>query len=103
MNKVVPINRVRGTGANPDAQDNERTPEEAFLVAGAILTLVLPQFVLSVYGGLVAFAVCAGIALAGAAWGVASYKRSSYPVESRITGTTSQAPPKQIKPLPKAA
>lgn len=115
MNKVVQINRGRHPSDDVEARSSERipekaflsgarTPEEAFLVAGAFLALVLPQFVLSVYGGRAALVACAGSGLAGVAWGVAAYCRSSYRITSCVdAGTMPQSPPSKDAALPKAA
>jgi len=77
MGDVVSINRQhQGStynfmGAYIKAQKNQRIPEEVTFVAGVILTVGLPEYFLSVYGGLIAFIVFAVSLIVGVGLGVA--------------------------------
>lgn len=104
MNKIISINRRRPLAAYLNAQHNERSFEQAFLVVGAVLSIALPQFALSAYGGLVAFAACLGCGVAGVVWGAAIYRRSPYRVAVCVEkGSLPQAPPRKDATRRKAA
>ena len=110
MNNVVTINK-NNKGSNAsflsayiEAQNNQRIPDEVFFVAGAILTVGLPEFFFSFYGGLILFFVFAGMLLVGAGLGVAAYYyRSSYQTLTLSRGTVSQVPPSAQDTTKKAA
>jgi hypothetical protein len=60
-------------GSYIKAQNDQRIPEEVFFVAGVILTVGLPELVLSIYGGLTPFIVLASTLLAGGGLGLVAY------------------------------
>jgi hypothetical protein len=87
-----------------EAQNNQRIPEEVFFVAGAILTVGLPEFFFSFYGGLIPFFVLAISLLVGAGLGVATYYyRSPYQTLALSKGAVAQAPPSRKGTTKKAA
>lgn len=97
MSNVISINKNsegdKGSflGAYIEAQNNQHIPEEVFFVAGVILTVGLPEFLLSVYGGLIPFIVFASSLLAGIGLGLATdYYKTPYQTLSLSKGTESQ-------------
>ena len=75
---VVSINSYKVLGMYLNALERERIPEEVYFVVGVIFSLVLPQFIYSLYGGFPAVAAFAASGLAGLALGFAKYRRSPY-------------------------
>jgi hypothetical protein len=72
MNNLVSINRGKVLGDYIDAQFGETT-EDAYFYAGVLLSVVLPQYALSVYGRffpMIAFAITG---LVGLTLGLARY------------------------------
>ena len=93
MNNVVPINSKEFLSAYRYAQDGEWSPEATFLFVGGILSAVLPQTIISVYGGFTPLIAFFGVALGGAIWGLAMYRRAPDESAFRIdTGTMPQTP-----------
>lgn len=87
------------------AQNNQRIPDEVFFVAGAILTVGLPELFFSFYGGFVLFLLLAGSLLVGAVVGVATYYyRSPFQTLSLKKATTIlEVPPNRKDTTRKAA
>lgn len=73
MNNVVSINRRKVLGAYIDAQAGGLANEDAYFCAGVLSSLVMPQYVLFVYGGSLALIAFAVTGLIGLALGVAKY------------------------------
>ena len=110
MSKSVSISKENKSrkdcflGAYIEAQNNQRIPEEVYFVAGAILTVGLPEFFFSFYGGLIPFFVFATSLLAGVGLGLATYyyELLYQPLLLNI-GTVSQVPPSKKNTTKKAA
>lgn len=91
-------------GAYIEAQNNQRIPDEVVFVAGAILTVGLPEFFFSFYGGLIPFFVLAGSVLAGAGLGVVTYyHKPPYLTLSLGKGIVLQRPPNKKDTTGRAA
>jgi hypothetical protein len=91
-------------GAYIDAQNNQRIPEEVIFVAGVILTLGLPEFFLSIYGGLIPLIVFASSLLVGSGLGVAiNYYKLPYQTLSLNEEAESQVPASKNDTKKKAA
>ena len=109
MSNVISINKGNKRsndflGAYIEAQNNRRIPEEIFFVAGAILTVGLPEFIFSIYGGLIPFFVFASSLLVGAGSGLANYYyRSPYLTLSLSDRAGLQVPPGKKDTTDKAA
>jgi hypothetical protein len=87
-----------------ESQNNQRIPEVVFFVAGAILTIGLPELYFSIYGGLIPFFVFAGCLLSGAGLGVGVYRfRSPYQILAINGRTVSQVTPSKEDTTKKAA
>lgn len=110
MRNIVSINNDNKSdndvflGAYIEAQKNQRIPEEVYFVAGAILTVGLPEIFFIFYGGLIPFFVFASSLLVGIGLGVTKYYYGSpYQTLSLARGTVSQAPPSEQDTTRKAA
>jgi hypothetical protein len=73
MNNVVSINRGKVLGAYIDAQCSGLAKEDAYFYAGVLSSLVLPQYVLFIYGGFLALIAFAITGLIGLTLGVTRY------------------------------
>jgi hypothetical protein len=73
MNNLVSINSKKVLGAYMDAQNSELITEGTYFYMGVLLSVVLPQFVLSVYGGFLPLIELALSAVVGSSIGLARY------------------------------
>ncbi len=109
MSNVISINKGNKRsndflGAYIEAQNNQRIPEEVFFAAGAILTVGLPEFIFSIYGGLIPFFVFASSLVAGVGLGLANYYyKSPYQTLSLSDRSGLQVPPGKKGTTKKAA
>ena len=110
MSNIISINKsteglnVNVLSAYIDAQYNQRIPEEVFFVAGAILTVVLPELFFSIYGGLIPFFVFASSLIGGVGLGLAKYNdKSPYQTLSLSNQTVSQVQPRKENTRKEAA
>jgi VIT1/CCC1 family predicted Fe2+/Mn2+ transporter len=109
MNNVVSINKRRSNerkflDAYSDAQTKERIPDDAFFVAGVILSMILPEGIYSFYGGIVPLAAFVATALAGTILGVTMYYTAAFSFISYFSkSTVLQSPPSRDTMKKKAA
>jgi hypothetical protein len=82
--KVVPIHTRRFLGAYSHAQDNERIPKTALFIAGAFLTVALPQIICTAYGGIIPFIAFASSASVGSIIGLIMYRQMPYQIPSCV-------------------
>ena len=100
VDKVVSINRDMFLGAYIDARNGEHIPEVVVFAAGAILTVSLPQFILSVYGGITILIALAGSALIGAITGLIIYRHVPYQMLHCVDAVSAaQSPPRKENKL----
>jgi hypothetical protein len=78
VDKVVSINRDMFLGSYIDAQNREHIPEVLVFAVGVISTVGLPQFILSVYGGITVLLALAGSTLIAAITGLVIYRHTPY-------------------------
>ncbi len=101
---VVSINRNKVPGTYLNARERKIIPEEAYFVGGVIFSLVLPQFIYSLYGGFLVTSAFAGSGLAGLILGFVMYNHSPYRPSSIFSlGAVPGAPKTEGKSLGKAA
>lgn len=74
MNNVISINTRRVLGASSQIQTTKRFPDAAVFLTGVILSVVLPESIYCVYGGLLPLIAFAGSALAGTIVGLVMYQ-----------------------------
>jgi len=108
MNNVISIDRRsknrKVLGITLSAQNSGYIPDEAFFFTGILLSIVLPEGIYSVYGGIFPLTAFAGCALAGLIWGLIRYYISPYRIISCVsTGTVPQSPPGEDTMRKKAA
>ncbi|HYG11194.1 MAG TPA: hypothetical protein VD835_14700 [Pyrinomonadaceae bacterium] len=93
MSKIVPIKSKEFLSRYRNAQGGERLPEEAVFFTGVILSTVLPQTIISIYGGLTPFVTFLSIAMGGVVWGLIMSRQTSDQTVLRVdTGTVPQTP-----------
>lgn len=94
--KVVSINRDMFLGTYSDAQNGEHIPEVLVFVVGVISTVGLPQFILSVYGGITILIALAGSTLIAAITGLVIYRHVPYQMPHCIhVVSAAQSPPRK--------
>lgn len=100
MDKVVSINRDMFLGSYIDAQNSEHIPEVLIFVVGVISTVGLPQFILSVYGGITILIALAGCTLIAAVTGLVIYRHVPYQMPHCINLVSrAQFPPRKENKL----
>lgn len=102
MSDVISINSKKVLGQYIDARSGELIPEEAYFFAGVFLSVVLPQWIFYVYGGLVPGLAFAASAVSGSLFGVAKY-RSSYRPLPCVVGAAARVPPREGASCKRAA
>jgi hypothetical protein len=104
MSNVVSINHKRILGTYINTQGRELIPDEAYFVGGVFFSVLFPQFIYCLYGGLLSLIAFASSGLAGALLGLAMYYRLPYRQPSCFdTGTVTQDPPRKDVTLKEAA
>ena len=104
MNKVVPINRGMYLSGYCDAQNIERIPDDILFGAGVISTVVLPQIIMSIYGGIITLVALTMVALVGSITGLVVYRHLPYQIPHCVNAeTAAQSPPREDNTVKKAA
>jgi hypothetical protein len=104
MNKVTSIKRNLYLGEYCDSQYLKRTPEGLSFAVGVLLTVGLPQIILSAYGGIATLMALAGATMIGAIAGLVLYRYMPYEMVRCIGAEMyAQSPPRKDKSLGKAA
>lgn len=73
MNKVTSINRNMYLREYCDSQPVARIPEGIPFAIGVLSTVVLPQLILSAYGGIITLVALAGVTTIGSVAGLLAY------------------------------
>ena len=76
--KVVPINRGMFLSTYCNAQNGKSILEEIFFGVGFIATVLLPQIILSIYGGIISFISFATVVLVGLITGLVIYRHITF-------------------------
>lgn len=96
MKKIVSIYSAKFLGHYCYAQSNERIPAEVPFLFGVFLTVVLPQIICIVYGGIIPLVAFASVATVGCVLGWVLYRQMPYHVTSCFsTRNMPQAPPSE--------
>jgi hypothetical protein len=104
MDNVVSINRNKILGAYIEAHDSKFNPDSAYFWTGICLSVLLPQYIFYIYGGLLPVTVCAVSMLAGLILGLVRYNRSPYrPLSCVDMEVGARVPPREDASRKRAA
>lgn len=80
------------SGGYVNALNGEHIPEDAYFCAGVFLSMLLPEFTLVAYGGLLPLAAFALTAVAGTVYGVVKYRSAFRPLSCVVLGAEERVP-----------
>lgn len=94
MKKVVSINHGKFLGSYIDAQNSVWVPDETYFFIGVLFSMVLPQIIYCIYGGLIPLLAVVSNASVGYFLGWTIYHRFPHRITSCFNAETEQqAPP----------